>query len=85
MAAFSYRDHATVGIGDEIKLPDIRMGQGSKYRVECDWIKNGKEEGDHWEINSDNLEVNINVTSVGTYNITILANVNRLKTLNCIE
>ena len=39
----------------------------------------------YMEINSDNLEVNINVTSVGTYNITILANVNRLKTLNCIE
>ena len=39
----------------------------------------------YMEINSDNLEVNINITSVGTYNITILANVNRLKTLNCIE
>lgn len=39
----------------------------------------------YMEINSDNLDVNINVTSMGTYNITILANVNRLKTLNYIE
>lgn len=56
MAVFSYRDHVTVGIGDEIKLPDIRMFPGSKYSVECNRIKNGKEESDHWEINNDNLE-----------------------------
>ena len=56
MTVFSYRDHVTVGIGDEIKLPDIRMCPGSKYRVECNWIKNGKEEGGYWEINNDNLE-----------------------------
>ena len=56
MAVFSCRDYVTVGIGDEIELPDIRMRPGSKYRVECNWIKNGKKEGDHWEINNDNLE-----------------------------
>ena len=39
----------------------------------------------YMEINSDNLEVNISVTNTGTYNLTILANVSRLKTLNCIE
>lgn len=39
----------------------------------------------YMEITSDDLDVNINVTSSGTYSITILANVNRLKTLNCIE
>lgn len=39
----------------------------------------------YMDINSDNLDVNISVTSIGTYSITILANVNRLKTLNCIE
>lgn len=39
----------------------------------------------YMEINSDNLDVNISVTSSGAYNLTILANVSRLKTLNCIE
>lgn len=39
----------------------------------------------YMEITSDDLDVNINVTSTGTYSITILADVNRLKTLNCIE
>lgn len=39
----------------------------------------------YMEITSDDLDVNINVTSAGTYSITILADVNRLKTLNCIE
>ena len=39
----------------------------------------------YMEINSDDLELDISVTSIGTYKITILANVNRLKTLNCIK
>ena len=39
----------------------------------------------YMEITSDNLEVNISVTSTGVYNVTVLANVSRLKTLNCIE
>ena len=39
----------------------------------------------YMEINSDNLDVNISVTSIGTYNLTVMANVSRLKTLNCIE
>ncbi len=39
----------------------------------------------YMEINSDDLELNINVTPTGTYKITVLADVNRLKTLNCIK
>lgn len=39
----------------------------------------------YMEINNENLEVNIAVTLLGTYNITVLANVSRLKTLNCID
>ncbi len=39
----------------------------------------------YMEINNENLEVNIAVTQLGTYNITVLANVSRLKTLNCID
>lgn len=39
----------------------------------------------YMEINSDNLDVSICVNSMGTYSLTILANVSRLKTLNCIE
>ncbi len=39
----------------------------------------------YMEISSDDLDLNINVTSVGTYKITILADVTRLKTLNCIK
>ena len=39
----------------------------------------------YMDISSDNLEVGINMDSLGKYNITILATVQRLKTLNCIE
>lgn len=39
----------------------------------------------YMEITSDNLDVNISIDGLGVYNITILANVRRLKTLNCIE
>ena len=39
----------------------------------------------YMEINNENLEVNISITQLGTYQVTILADVSRLKILNCIE
>lgn len=39
----------------------------------------------YMEINSECLDLDITITSSGTYNITMIANVRRLKTLNCIE
>lgn len=39
----------------------------------------------YMEITCDDMDLTIQVTNTGTYTISMMANVKRIKTLNCIE
>lgn len=58
MAEFSVPEARAVVPGEEIVLPEIQMGPGSKFWVEYKWmrIKDGAEGSGHWEIKNDSLE-----------------------------
>lgn len=56
MAEFSCEKSVVIKPGDPVILPEIKMLPGSKYWVECKWIRDGKEESGHWEIKNDSME-----------------------------